>query len=77
MAQLKSCWGNTGFEAVEAALKTALLATGKAGVITFENAYHGLGYGTLAAGGMQRFRDPFLPQLPDFGHSLLFPQCFL
>ena len=68
--------GNTGFEAIETALKTALLATGKPGVITFENAYHGLGYGALAAGGMSRFREPFLPQLPDFGRSLPFPQCF-
>lgn len=67
--------GNTGFEAIETALKTALLATGKPGVITFENAYHGLGYGSLAAGGMKHFRDPFLPQLPDFGQSLPFPRC--
>lgn len=71
----KTILGNTGFEAVEAALKTALLATGKPGVITFENAYHGLGYGTLAAGAMDRFRDPFRSQLPDFGHSLPFPEC--
>lgn len=71
----KTLLGNTGFEAVEAALKTALLATGKPGVITFENAYHGLGYGTLAAGAMPRFRDPFAAQLPDFGQSLPFPQC--
>src|SRR5258705_12544653 len=31
---------NSGFEAVEAALKTAMLATGKSGVIAFEGAYH-------------------------------------
>ena len=67
--------GNTGFEAIEAALKTALLATGKPGVITFKNAYHGLGYGSLAAGAMERFRRPFEAQLPNFGHSSPFPQC--
>lgn len=71
----KTLLGNTGFEAVEAALKTALLATGKPGVITFENAYHGLGYGTLAAGAMDRFRNPFLSQLSDFGQNLPFPEC--
>lgn len=71
----KTILGNTGFEAIEAALKTSLLATGKPGVITFENAYHGLGYGTLAAGAMDRFRSPFASQLPDFGHSLPFPHC--
>ncbi len=71
----KTILGNTGFEAVEAALKTALLATGKPGVISFENAYHGLGYGSLAAGAMERFRHPFRSQLPDFGQSLPFPEC--
>ncbi len=74
-APAKIILGNTGFEAIESALKTSLLATSKSGVITFENAYHGLGYGSLAAGGMKRFRDPFLPQLPNFGQSLPFPQC--
>ncbi|MFK5922385.1 MAG: aminotransferase class III-fold pyridoxal phosphate-dependent enzyme [Verrucomicrobiota bacterium] len=68
--------GNTGFESIEAALKTSLLASGKPGVITFENAYHGLGYGTLAAGAMHRFSAPFAAQLSDFGHPLPFPQCF-
>lgn len=67
--------GNTGFEAIEAALKTSLLATGKPGILSFENAYHGLGYGSLAAGSMDRFRDPFAAQLSDFGHSLPFPHC--
>ena len=71
----KSILGNTGFEAVESALKTALLATDRAGVITFENAYHGLGYGALAAGGMERFRNPFRDQLSDFGKTVPFPQC--
>src|ERR1700720_4057089 len=33
---------NSGFEAVEAALKTALLATNRPGIIAFEQAYHGL-----------------------------------
>ena len=67
--------GNTGFEAVEAALKTAQLATGRPGVITFENAYHGLGYGTLAAGSMPRFREPFAAQLANFGRTLPYPHC--
>ena len=39
--------GNSGSEAVEAALKTALLHTGKAGVVSFEGGYHGLGHGAL------------------------------
>jgi len=64
---------NSGFEAVEAALKTAMLATGKAGVIAFEGAYHGLGYGALNATHRAHFRSPFRQQLREFGHFLPFP----
>src|SRR5262249_36474609 len=63
----------SGFEAVEAALKTAKLATGKAGVIVFEGAYHGLGYGALNATHRAHFRSPFRDQLREFGHFLPFP----
>ena len=64
---------NSGFEAVEAALKTARLATGKPGVIAFENAYHGLGYGALNATHRAHFRAHFLNQLGGFGHFVPFP----
>jgi len=64
---------NSGFEAVEAALKTARLATGKPGIIAFEGAYHGLGYGTLNATHRRHFRGPFLNQLKQFGCFLPFP----
>jgi len=64
---------NSGFEAVEAALKTAMLATGKRGIIVFENAYHGLGYGTLNATHREFFRGPFRSQLAEFGHFVPFP----
>jgi 4-aminobutyrate aminotransferase-like enzyme len=64
---------NSGFEAVEAALKTALLATGKRGVIAFEGAYHGLGYGALNATHREHFRGPFCSQLREFGHFVKFP----
>lgn len=66
--------GNSGSDAVEAALKTALLATGKPGVIGFHGAYHGLGYGALALGGTPYFRQPFQAQLGEFGHFLPFPK---
>lgn len=64
---------NAGFEAVEAALKTALLHTGKRRIVTFSGSYHGLGYGTLMAGGMSRFRAPFREQLGDLALELPFP----
>ena len=69
----KVIFGSSGFEAVEAALKTAMLATGKRGIIAFEGAYHGLGYGALNATHREHFRAPFRNQLRDFGNFLPFP----
>jgi 4-aminobutyrate aminotransferase-like enzyme len=69
----KTIFGSSGFEAVEAALKTALLATGKPGIIAFEGGYHGLGYGALNAVDRAHFRDPFRPQLAEFGRFVPFP----
>ena len=69
----KTIFCNSGFEAVEAALKTALLATGKPGVIAFEGGYHGLGYGALNATHRGHFRGPFQSQLGKFGHFAPFP----
>ena len=69
----KVIFTNSGFEAVEAALKTAFLATGKAKVIAFEGAYHGLGYGALNTTHRAHFREPFRPQLADFATFVPFP----
>ena len=49
----------SGADAVEVALKTALLATRRAGVLAFDGGYHGLTLGALAAGGRDAFRAPF------------------
>ena len=70
----KVIFSNSGFEAVESALKTALLATGKNGVIAFEGGYHGLGYGALNATHREHFRGPFRSQLREFGHFVPFSQ---
>jgi 4-aminobutyrate aminotransferase-like enzyme len=69
----KVIFSNSGFEAVESALKTAMLATGKRGVIAFEGAYHGLGYGALNATHREHFRSPFRSQLREFGSFVKFP----
>lgn len=53
----------SGAEAVEVALKTARLATGKPGVVCFSGAYHGLTYGALATTDRGLFRGPFEDQL--------------
>ncbi len=54
-----------GSDAVESALKTAVLATGRPGIVAFEGGYHGLGYGALAVTAGHRFRAPFQAQLFD------------
>jgi len=69
----KTIFSNSGFEAVESALKTAMLATGKPGVIAFSGAYHGLGYGALNVTHRDFFRGPFHHQLREFGHFVPFP----
>jgi 4-aminobutyrate aminotransferase-like enzyme len=69
----KTIFCNSGFESVEAALKTALLHTGRPGVIAFHGAYHGLGYGALNATARVEFRKPFLSQLGQFGVFAPFP----
>ncbi len=57
--------GSSGSDAVEAALKTARLSSGRDGVLSFDGGYHGLTYGALAVGGYkpEAFRAPFEGQL--------------
>ncbi len=60
----KGIVAQSGSDAVSAALKTAKLATGKPGVLAFTGAYHGLGYGPLAACGLREsYRAPFAEEL--------------
>jgi 4-aminobutyrate aminotransferase-like enzyme len=70
----KTLLGNSGFEAVEAALKTAVLATGKSGIAAFQGGYHGLGYGALLGNGIPWFREPFAPQLANVSTLLPYPR---
>ena len=68
----KTVLSNSGFEAIESALKTARLATGKAGIIAFSNGYHGLGYGSLLGTDLEKFRGPFVDQLAEVTTRLPF-----
>ena len=56
--------GVTGEDAVEVALRTAHLATGRPGIVAFDGAYHGTGLLALAATGFEAFRKPFAAWLP-------------
>jgi 4-aminobutyrate aminotransferase-like enzyme len=69
----KTIFCNSGFEAVEAALKTAMIKGGKYGVIAFNGAYHGLGYGALNVTHRDHFKSPFRLQLREFAHFVPFP----
>lgn len=62
--------GQSGGDAVTASLKTAVLHTERPGVLAFDGAYHGLGYGPLPACGFRAsFREPFAAQL---NHAVVF-----
>lgn len=67
--------GQSGADAISAALKTAKLFTGKSGVIAFEGAYHGLSYGPLAICGLREsYREPFLGELNPHVEFLPYPE---
>jgi 4-aminobutyrate aminotransferase-like enzyme len=68
--------GNSGSDAIEAALKTSVLHSGKPGVLVFEGAYHGLGYGALEVSALEFFRRPFAAQLGRFAVSVPYPYCY-
>ncbi len=61
----KTFLGSSGADAIEAAMKTAALATGKPAFAAFRGSYHGLSIGTLELAGIKKFREPFLAWLPE------------
>lgn len=75
-ALIKRCGGglsqvyfsNSGAEANEAALKFAVLATGKKKFISCKGGYHGKTLGALSASAGEKYRMPFEPLLWDFQH---------
>ena len=58
--------GTSGGDAVEAAIKSAILRTGKRRVVAFDGGYHGLNLGALNATARADFRMPFQRHLADF-----------
>jgi 4-aminobutyrate aminotransferase/(S)-3-amino-2-methylpropionate transaminase len=72
-ADTRTVLTNSGSEAVEVALKTARLATGKPGALAFTGAYHGLTYGALALTDRAHFRAPFADQLNPHVRRAPFP----
>ncbi len=59
-------FGNSGSEAVDAAIKFARAATRRSRMLYLEHAFHGLTLGTLALNGGSQFREGFEPLMPGF-----------
>ncbi|WP_420615380.1 aspartate aminotransferase family protein [Candidatus Palauibacter sp.] len=57
---------NSGAEAVEAAIKFARFATGRAGVVSAMRGFHGRTLGALSATHKKQYREPFEPLVPGF-----------
>ncbi|MBV8222474.1 MAG: aspartate aminotransferase family protein [Candidatus Eremiobacteraeota bacterium] len=74
--QKRVIFSSTGAEAVESALKTAALASGKPGVLCFTGAYHGLTYGALEVTDREFFRKPFEKQLGHFATRVPYAYCY-
>ncbi|HEY1655741.1 MAG TPA: aspartate aminotransferase family protein [Candidatus Tumulicola sp.] len=64
----------TGSEAIEAAMKTAILATGRPRFASYRGAYHGLSLGALALCGIEKFRKPFAGALAPGAVLLDYPR---
>lgn len=63
-----SFWCNSGTEAVEGALKTARLATGRKRFIAMSGGFHGKTFGSLSVSGRELYRAPFAPMLEEVIH---------
>lgn len=72
MADAQVYFAASGADAVEVALKTAVLATGRTGVVAFEPSYHGLTLGALSVSSRPAFREPFQSLLRPEVHRLPF-----
>lgn len=71
----KTFLASTGAEAVETALKTAVLATGRSRFATYRGAYHGLSLGALTVCGIETFRQPFAAALGGDAVMLEYPDA--
>lgn len=71
----KTFLATTGSEAVEAAMKTAVLASGKPRFVSYAGAYHGLSLGALILSGIPKFREPFAPLVADDAIQLRYPRA--
>jgi 4-aminobutyrate aminotransferase/(S)-3-amino-2-methylpropionate transaminase len=72
-----SIFASSGAEAVEVAIKTAVMATKRSTILTFGGSYHGLSLGALSVTGYRdSFRAPFRGLMGRFGVHLPYPNSY-
>jgi acetylornithine/N-succinyldiaminopimelate aminotransferase len=59
---------NSGAEAAEGGMKLAKRATGRTGIVAFDNSYHGSTQGALSIIGSEYWRNAYRPLLPGIRH---------
>ena len=64
----KAFLSNSGAESVECAIKLARKATGKPEIIALMGAFHGKTMGALSATWGKKYREPFMPLIPEIKH---------
>ncbi|WP_019774632.1 acetylornithine transaminase [Streptococcus sobrinus] len=60
---------NSGAEANEAAIKIVRKSSGKQGIITFENSFHGRTFGSMSATGQDKIKTGFGDAVPHFTYA--------
>jgi len=64
----KAFLSNSGAESIECALKLARKYTGKPEIIAMMGAFHGKTMGALSATWDKKYREPFMPLVPEIKH---------
>jgi LysW-gamma-L-lysine/LysW-L-ornithine aminotransferase len=60
---------NSGAEAIEACIKFARYSTGRTGIVAMNRSFHGRTMGALSATWNAKYREPFMPLVPDFSFT--------
>lgn len=59
---------NSGAEAIEASIKFARLLSGRPRIVAARRGFHGRTFGALSATWEPKYREPFVPLVPEFAH---------
>lgn len=62
-------FANDGCGAVESAIKLARAHTGRKGIVSMRNSFHGRTMGALSATWQEKYKKPFMPLVPGFSFA--------